>query len=295
MATAQDEYLEYKTQVNDEMENSRRKIGELKQQLAEMNVNSLKGLAYNIMNLSPTKTKHLHKKFLGKSDVLGSQNYKTEENVIFNTQDRREIYGDRYLDEEEKEEEFYRSKSNEQILENFGSPIAQINLPDRQTDPELATLFKNLKEKQDVYQSLKNRIMDELANLNEKQTECEEIEDYFKSRAMQAGQAEQLIKNEINEVKERLEIIQVIKKREKLMSLKNKKKWILALQNLESKIDELKVKQKELEERIQRIKQDAEDLHTLEIKKFKEVLRETEKALEKIGEERKRDEERLVL
>lgn len=293
MATAQNEYLEYKTQVNDEMEKSRKKIGELKQQLAEMNVTSLKGLAYNIMNLSPTKTKHLHKKFLGKSDVLGSQNYNTDENLIFNTQDRREIYGERYLDEEEKEEEFYRSRSNEQRLENFGSPIAQINLPDEPADTQLAILFKNLKEKQDVYKSLKNRIMDELANLTENQTECEEIDEYFKSRAVQAGQAEQLLKNEINDVKERLEIIQVIKKREKLMSLRNKKKWILALQKLETTIDELKAKQKELEQKIQRINQDAEDLHSLEMKKFKEVLRETEKALHKVEGERKRDEERL--
>ena len=263
------------------MSNSKNQIDKLKQQLASMDV-SFKDLSKTMMSQSPSKIKH-QKRAESKVDTIGLR----EPNFEYTIDDRdasnkRDLKDDSIQDEDEGKNE-----------ENFGSPIASVNIPEEVEDPELASLFKNLKEKQNVYNSLKTKIMNELDNLQVNQGEYEEIEEYFKTRAVQAGQAQEMIKSEINEVKERLEIIQVIKKREKLMSLKNKRKWIAALQKLEGKTDSLKENQKDLDQKLQRIQQDAEDLHSLEMKKFKDVLKHTETALSKVEREKVKCERRL--
>lgn len=298
MATAQGEYLEYKDRVNTELSKNKLRIDELKQQLASLDVSYSKDLSKSLFNESPVKTKtnygqtfdkregmETHEKFIRENFNYEFRNPNT--NQVDFEEDRLGNY--RY----EEDENYYRPREVEQRMQSLGSPIAQIEIPEENDDPQMTALYKNLREKQDVYQRLKSKILNEIATLQGKQAEFENIEEHFKTRVVEAGQTEQLLKEEINEVKERLEILQVIKKREKEMSLRNKRKWLAAMKKLEAKIAELKAKQKELEAKIKQIMQSAEDLHSLEMKKFKEVIRETEKALAKIEAERKRDEERI--
>lgn len=177
--------------------------------------------------------------------------------------------------------------------QNPESSAQKFEIVEEVDDPRTNALYKNMKEKNEVFQNLKTRILSELGNLSSRQGEFEELERLFRNKAVDVGQTEQLLKDEINEVKERLEILSVIKAREKQMSLKNKKKWLQALKKLEEEIAALKNKQADLEAKIDKIRQDAEDIHTQEIKKFKEVLRDSEKARDKVEQERIRDSQRL--
>lgn len=145
----------------------------------------------------------------------------------------------------------------------------------------------------DVWNRLKSKIMQSVGELQIKTSEFEEIEYHFKTKVVNAGQTETFIKDELKEIKERLAVIFVYREREKKMSLRNRKIWLAAILKLEQEITGLKQTQSDLEAQIQQIRQDAEDLHSLEMKKFKEVLYDSELALEKIENERKRDEERL--
>ena len=166
--------------------------------------------------------------------------------------------------------------------------------PDTQRDdPHLVSLQDNLKEKVDVWRRLKKRILNDLSNLQFKRETYERNLSLFRKRIVDAGQIEYGLKEELSEVKERLSILQVIKEREKKMSLRVKRKWLEAMKKLENQINDLKIKQKELEMKIRKIREDAEDLHSFEMKKFKQILADTERALDKIECERKRDENRL--
>ena len=184
------------------------------------------------------------------------------------------------------QQESRQSKNNESSAQKY-----EIN--EEVNDPLTNALFKNMKEKNEVFSNLKTRILNELGNLSAKQGEHDELEKLFRNKAVDVGQTEQLLKDEVNEVKERLEILSVIKAREKQISLKNKKKWLEALKKLEEEIFALKSKQSNLEAKIQKVRQEAEDIHTQEIKKFKEVLRESERAREKVEFEQERDSQRL--
>jgi chromosome segregation ATPase len=151
------------------------------------------------------------------------------------------------------------------------SPINQSENPKSEIGYKLNSLNANLKEKLDVWSRLKSKIKQNLVELQGEMSEYEEIEYHFKSKVVDVGQTEVFIKDEIKRIKERLAVIFVYREREKKMSLRNRKIWLAAIVKLE----------------------DAADLHSLEMKKFSDVLHDSEQALEKIENERKRDEERL--
>lgn len=53
-----------------------------------------------------------------------------------------------------------------------------------------------------------------LADLDEKNDRKEDLETLFKSKAKEIAMTEEALKEEINEIKERLEILQVVKMRD---------------------------------------------------------------------------------
>jgi chromosome segregation ATPase len=173
------------------------------------------------------------------------------------------------------------------------SPINQSDNPKSERGYKLNSLNANLKEKLDVWSRIKSKIKQNLVELQGGMSEYEEIEHHFKSKVVDVGQTEVFIKDEIKRIKERLAVIFVYREREKKMSLRNRKIWLASIVKLEQEIADLNQTQKDLEIQIQQIRQDAGDLHSLEMKKFSDVLYDSEQALEKIENERKRDEERL--
>jgi uncharacterized protein Smg (DUF494 family) len=107
-----------------------------------------------------------------------------------------------------------------------------------------------------------------LVELQGGMSEYEEIEHHFKTKVVDVGQTEIFVKDEIKRIKERLAVIFVYREREKKMSLRNRKIWLAAIVKLEQEIADLKQTQKDLEIQIQHIRQDAGDLHALEMKRF---------------------------
>ncbi len=86
-------------------------------------------------------------------------------------------------------------------------------------------LEKNIVEKGDVIIKLREKLYTQLGDHNEKQERMIDLEEMFKSRAKEFAMTEEVIKDEINEVKEWLEILQVVKKRD-WMKTKIEQDWI---------------------------------------------------------------------
>ncbi|CAI2376224.1 unnamed protein product [Moneuplotes crassus] len=358
MSIVDKEYLEYKDRANSNISKSKRKIDQLKEQLASMSLNSISQIAdhqepqhqrlnsrgqglssdqnpaihdgrvsHSIFQESPVRQKEMGNTYdrqeMGTDEKMLRENFDFETQEQFITNEIREVTRDRlgshspdYSDKFEQqdnppidlldEEQLVRTNTvpletaerhfvqeEAKSFKNKISSTVQAKIANNSENPELTLLRTNLKDKIETWRSLKNRILGGLSTFQEKRAEYENIQNYFKNRVVEAGETEALLKNELNQVRERLSTIKVIKKRQKKMSARNKKKWLESLRKLTHDIENLKVKKKTVEESISKIRQEAEDLHTFEMKKFKEVLAETERALDKIEGERKRDEARL--
>ena len=124
-----------------------------------------------------------------------------------------------YVEREEieidQENQNFMSQQDNRPEQNQDSSVQKFEIHEEVDDPPTNALYKNMKEKNDVFHNLKTRILNELGNLSTKQSEFEELEKHFRNKAVDVGQTEQLLKEEIKEVKERLEILSVIKIREK--------------------------------------------------------------------------------
>lgn len=68
-------------------------------------------------------------------------------------------------------------------------------------------LEKNITEKGDVITKLRQKIFDALADLEEKDERKVDLNEMFKEKAKEIAITEDALKEEINEVKERLEIL----------------------------------------------------------------------------------------
>ena len=304
MATADQEYLEYKVKANSTFSESKQRIDELKEQLESMDLSHSNQISETLFLESPVKTKD-QVNIYGQREKTKTEEKVLQDNFMFESQEkinRNELDPDMNKRAETQRTGNFNAENpvaeNDQVnlfetqdllrlnseplpplssvqhnvanAKAFGrdtaSPISQENIVEQQTNPELVLLQENLKEGFELWRKSKNEILQNLSSLQQKRTEFEEIEALFKEKVVSAGNTESLLKEEINEVKERLAIIQVIKDREIKMSLRNKKKWMEALKKLEQEILELKVKQKQLEELIRSIRQEATDLHTFEMK-----------------------------
>jgi len=304
MATADQEYLEYKVKANSTFSQSKQRIDELKEQLESMDLSHSNQISETLFLESPVKTKD-QVNIYGQREKTKTEEKVLQDNFMFESQEkinRNELDTD--MNKRVETQRTGNSNAENPVAENdqvnlfetqdllrlnleplpplssvqhnitnaktFGrdpaSPISQENIVEQQTNPELVLLQENLKEGFELWRKSKNEILQNLSSLQQKRTEFEEIEALFREKVVSAGNTESLLKEEINEVKERLAIIQVIKDREKKMSLRNKKKWMEALKKLEQEILELKAKQKQLEELIRSIRQEAADLHTFEMK-----------------------------
>ena len=126
-----------------------------------------------------------------------------------------------------------------------------------------------------------------------KQQEYDALIEHFKAKAIEVDQTQNLIKDEIKQVREKLEILQVIKAREKKISAKNKMKSLNNMKELEQNISNLENKENEIKSKIETIRQQAQDIHASEMQKFKEILSKTEEVKTKIEQERVRIGQRL--
>lgn len=73
---------------------------------------------------------------------------------------------------------------------------------------------KNIIEKGDVIIKLREKIYLRLKDHDEKMEWKEDLELMFKAKAKEIALTEEALKDEINEIKERLEILQVVKRRD---------------------------------------------------------------------------------
>lgn len=73
-------------------------------------------------------------------------------------------------------------------------------------------------EKGEVISKLRNIIFEKLWDLEEKDERREDLNTLFSEKAKEISITEEAIKEEINEVWERLEIFQVVKNRERMKS-----------------------------------------------------------------------------
>ena len=76
-------------------------------------------------------------------------------------------------------------------------------------------LEKALMEKGDVIMKLREMVYNHLADLQEKTSKEEDLSATFKMKARETNLTETAIKEEIKDIRERLEILQVVKSRER--------------------------------------------------------------------------------
>jgi chromosome segregation ATPase len=290
MAAVREEYLEYRERVDDEMSRSRLKISELKDQLANFDTSFSKDMSKSMFIESSFKTKAQGFGTFDSREALEGVEKFTDQHFTLDSRkpqvNQIQLHdNDDDDNEEDNEDEYLARNENIQAMRDLGSPIEEERTVENlnQNSPDQ---YRIIKETYETLGRLKQQTLNDIGNLQYKKQEYSSIEKHFKDKVVEVSETDEMIKQEINEVKERLEILKVIKIREKQMSAKNKKKWLEAMRQLQNKITTLKTKEKELNVQLQSIRQEAEDFHTLQMKKFKQVLRETELAHEKVAKER---------
>jgi len=94
-------------------------------------------------------------------------------------------------------------------------------------------LEKNITEKGDVIIKLREKIYTKISECNEKSERKEELEAMYWQKAREIALTEEVVKEEIKEVKERLEILQVVKRRDKMKTKKEQEILLTEIKALE--------------------------------------------------------------
>lgn len=121
-------------------------------------------------------------------------------------------------------------------------------------------------------------ITSKLAVLREKTEIHDELLQLFSQKTHEVSDADEKIKTEINDIRERLETIQVLKMRERKLGKKQREKTKLQKRELETSIDNLKKDLVDLDNYVKKILQEAEDAHSATTKTFDETIRPLEEA-----------------
>lgn len=301
MSKLRDAYLEFRDRVGTEMSESKLQIDLLKEQLANFDTSYSKDFSKSIFTESPLKTKAYgfgtfdSRVALQEQEKYGSVPFTLDNRDV--PQNQVDLNDDNFEEDENyarNNDEYLASAVNQdQEIRDLVSPIQNEDGPLGGGAFNLGKLYKYFKEKQDVFKKLKQQILNEIGQYQWKQQEHSNLSKHFKTKAVEIDQTDKLIKDEIKEVKERLEVLQVIKIREKKMSAINRDKWLKKLRELENLQKSLKEEMNEKLAKMDKITQDAEDMHTLQMKNFKVVLSETENARQKLDQERIRNGQRL--
>lgn len=151
MSAIRNEYLEYIDVVDDEMNKSKQKINELKEQLANFDVSYSKDMSKSIFTESPLKPKAFNFATFDSRDAMQGAERFDEQHFSLDNRDGNKDADEAAQEEPEQQvenvQEYLGSNQAIQPLRDLGSPIEQ---QEDNADPEqlnLSKLYKYFKEK----------------------------------------------------------------------------------------------------------------------------------------------------